>query len=384
MGILFVVATAVTVSASAARQATQIMDPQSGMEAIQGVPDVLPGTPIPVPEAPSDILWTASIAAAPITSPLFAGEYVVLSRQPGIIAAHRLSDGGFVWQKELQSAQQLAADATMVFVPSGEAIHALRLTDGAVAWTAPAGTLTAPLLVQGGWVIATSAGKLMALRAADGTAVWTIDAPPPQSDAAAISGDTLFVPSTDGIVRARSLETGANIWQHRLRGQPGEPVVAGDSVLVGASDKVLYKLSATTGDEKWSYPVRASIRGRVATDGERVFVTALDNMVRALDLESGALKWQIGLPYRPLTGPVVAGSTVFITGPGTDIEMRRALDGVSAGAIKFPARLAVPPGMRESEFGVAITAITGGLEESWQLLATRTVRALPAIAPPPK
>jgi outer membrane protein assembly factor BamB len=224
----------------------------------------------------------------------------------------------------------------------------------------------------------------MALRAADGTAVWTIDAPPPQSDAAAISGDTLFVPSTDGIVRARSLETGANIWQHRLRGQPGEPVVAGDSVLVGASDKVLYKLSATTGDEKWSYPVRASIRGRVATDGERVFVTALDNMVRALDLESGALKWQIGLPYRPLTGPVVAGSTVFITGPGTDVEMRRALDGVSAGAIKFPARLAVPPGMRESEFGVAITAITGGLEESWQLLATRTVRALPAIAPPPK
>ena len=91
-------------------------------------------------------------------------------------------------------------------------------------------------------------------------------------------------------------------------------------------------------------------------------------MVRALDLGSGALKWQIGLAYPALTGPVVAGSTVFITGPGTDIEMRRALDGVAAGTVKFPARLAVPPGMRESEFGVAIAAITGGLEESWQLL----------------
>ena len=99
-----------------------------------------------------------------------------------------------------------------------------RLSDGAVAWTAPAGTLTAPLLVQGGWVIAASSAKLVALRAADGTAVWTIDAPPPQREAAAISGDTLFVPSTDGVVRARSLETGANVWQHPLRGQPGEPV----------------------------------------------------------------------------------------------------------------------------------------------------------------
>ena len=369
--------------ADAAVAARQAADPQGGPEGVLGMPTVLPGTVLPLPEAPPDVLWTVPIAAGPATSPILAGEHVVISHLPGVIAAHRVSNGERIWQKDLVPEQRLVADATMLFVASGEAIHALRLTDGAVAWRAPAGTLTAPLLVKSGWVIASTATRLMALRAADGTALWTIDAPA-QREGAAISGETLFVPSSDGYIRARDLKSGNPIWQHRLGGQPGEPVVVGESLLVSGTDKALYKLSAATGEESWRFRVGASIRGPAASDGERVFVTALDNMIRALDLGNGALKWQVGLPFRPLTGPVVAGGTVFITSPGTDIKMLRTLNGTQAGNISFPAKLAITPGMQESEYGVAIVAITGGLEESWNLLITRPVRALPATAPPPK
>lgn len=360
--------------------AHQPADDQTGATVVEGMPAVLPGTPVAPPAAPSDILWTQSIAAAPATSPLFAGDYVIISHLPGVIAAHRVSDGSRVWQRDLNPEQRLVADATMLYVASGEAIHALRLTDGNDAWRAPSGTLTAPLLAQGGWVIAASAGKLLALRTADGTAVWTIEAPP-QREGAAISGDVLFVPSTDGLVRARDLKTGKEIWQRRLGGQPGEPLVAGESLIVGGADKAVYKLNAANGDVQWRYHVGASIRGRAATDGERVFVTALDNMVRAFDLGDGALKWQVGLPFRPLTGPVVAGNTIFITSPGTDIQMLRTLDGVAAGKVAFPAKLAVTPGMLESDYGVALAGITGGLEESWNLLITGPVRAVPATSP---
>ncbi|MBA3637982.1 MAG: PQQ-binding-like beta-propeller repeat protein [Acidobacteriota bacterium] len=373
----------VVLLADADVSARQAVTPQSGAEGILGVPEVLPGTALPPPEAPPDILWTVPIAAAPVTSPIMAGEHVLISHLPGVIAAHRVSSGERIWQKGLVPDQRLVADATMLFVASGEAIHALRLTDGAVAWRAPAGTLTAPLLVQGGWVIAATATRLMALRAADGTAVWTIDVPT-QRQGAAISGEMLFVPSDDGYIRARDLKSGNAIWQHRLGGQPGEPLVVGESLVVSGTDKALYKLSAATGEENWRYRVGASIRGPAASDGERVFVTALDNMIRALDLGNGSLKWQIGLPFRPLTGPVVAGGTVFITSPGTDIKMLRTLNGTQAGTVAFPAKLAITPGMQASEYGVAIVAITGGLEESWHLLITRPVRALPATAPPPK
>lgn len=350
---------------------------------IQGLPAVLPGTVLPPPEAPSDILWTTQIAAAPTTSPLMAGEQVLLSHLPGVIAAHRVSNGDQVWRKELVPEQPLAADDKLLFVAAGEAVRALRLVDGEEAWLAPTGTLTAPLLVKGGWVIAANATKLTALRAADGTAVWTIDAPA-QRERAAISGDTLFVPSNDGFIRARDLKSGRVIWEHRLRGQPGEPAVVGESLLLSGTDKALYKLSAANGEQSWRYPVGAGIRGPVASDGERVFVAALDNMIRALDLDNGSLQWQVGLKFRPLTGPVVAGGTIFITSPGTDVQMLRAVNGTPAGGVTFPAKLAIAPGMQESDYGVAIVAITGGLEESWNLLITRPVRAVPATAPRPK
>lgn len=374
MSVLLLGAAAVT-----ARQAT---DPQSGAEGVQGVPAVLPGTVLPAPEAPPDVLWTKQIAAAPARSPILAGQHIVVAYLPGVIVVHRASDGEQVWKTDLNPEQRLAADETMLFVASGEAVHALRLTDGAPAWRAPTGTLTAPLLVAGGWVIAANATKLIALRAADGTAVWTIDAPA-QREGAAISGETLFVPSNDGYVRARSLKSGTAIWEQRLGGQPGEPVVIGNDVLVSGTDKALYKLSVASGHVSWRNRVGASIRGPAATDGERVFIAALDNMIRAYDLGDGELKWQVGLPFRPLTGPVVAGGTVFITSPGTDIKMLRALNGTQAGNISFPAKLAITPDMRESEFGVAIAAVTGGLEESWNLLITRPVRALPVTAARP-
>lgn len=364
-------------------KARQSVDLQAGTSPVQGMPAVLPGTPLPIPEGPPDVLWSVPITAAPITSPLIAGEYVVLSHLPGIIAAHRAADGERVWQADLNPEQRLVADDTMLYVASGEAIHALRLTDGAVAWRAPAGTLTAPLLAQDGWVIAASGGRLMALRTSDGTAVWTIEAPP-QREAASIAGNVLFVPSTDGYIRARDLATGKAIWEERLGGAPGEPLVVGDRLYLGAADKALYCLSAGTGRQEWRFPVGASIRGRPAADGVRVFITALDNMVRAYDLGHGAQRWQFGLNFRPLTGPVVAGSTVFIVSPNNDVRMLRATDGSTAGVVGFPEKLAVAPAMRESDFGVAIAAVTGSLQESWNLLITRAVRALPATARPRK
>ena len=368
----------IVLGAATVLKAGQATDPQASV--IQGVPAVLPGTPVPPPEAPPDVLWTKPIAAAPVTSPLLTGEHVVIAHSPGVIVAHRVLDGELVWKSDLNPEQPLVADATTLFVASGEAIHALRLTDGTVAWRAPAGALTAPLLAKGGWVVAATAGKLTTLRASDGSTVWSADAPL-QREAAAISGNTLFVPSTDGYMRAFDLGTGKRIWEQPLAGQPAEPVVIGDRVLFGAADKAFYSLSATSGEQHWRFAVGASIRGRAASDGERVYFTALDNVLRAHDFRNGSQKWARGLRFRPLAGPVVAGGTIFVSGPNNEILMFRTLSGSPAGAVTFPAKLAVGPGMRESDYGVAVAAITGGLEESWNLLITRPVRAIPVTLP---
>lgn len=367
------------VAAPAARQAGVTQ-----MPAPLGPPDVLPGTPVPLPEAPPDIVWTVPIAAAPITSPLIASGHVLITHLPGIVAAHRAVDGERVWQTELSPEQPLAADGGNVFVVAGEAIHALRIIDGSVAWRAPTGTLTAPLLAKDGWVIASSGAKLKALRASDGTEVWTVEAPL-QREASGISGDVLFVPSVDGRLRAIDLPTGRTTWERRIGGAPGEPLIVGDDLFVGASDRRFYSLDAVTGEERWTVSrIGAAILGRPSSDGERVFFAAVDNMIRAHDLDNGAQKWHAGLNFRPLGGPVTAGGSLVVTGPGTEIRLLRTADGRPAGSVSLPAKLAIAPGFAASDHGVEIAAITGGLEESWSLSLTRPVRALPLSAPLPK
>lgn len=363
----------------AAQQAASSLITAQPRTPVFGPPKPLPGTMLPIPQPPPDILWSVNIAAAPVTSPIIAGPHVVVSYVPGIVAAHRVQDGQEVWQTPLHPEQPLVEDGGLLFAASGAAIHALRIADGTAAWPAVAtSALTAPLLAKDGWVIAATAGTLTARRASDGTEIWSVDAPL-QREAAAISGNILVVASVTGHVRALDLTTGAVKWSTRVGGIPGEPLVVGDEIFLGVSDRYFYCLDADDGEIQWRKQVGATIRGRASTDGERVFFSALDNMVRALDLGSGSQRWQAGLRFRPLTGPVAAGGTVFVSGPGPEVRMLRAKDGSLGGSVTFPGDLAIAPALSPGPLGGTIAAVTGGLEETWSLSLTRIVRVPPPI-----
>lgn len=341
-----------------------------------GMPETLPGTPVPRPEVPTTIAWTVSIAAAPLTSPIVTSSHVIVAHLPGTVASYRRDDGRELWRAALLPDQPLATDGTLVFVTAGEAIHALRIADGSVAWRAPSGILTAPLVVKDGWMIAATAGKLTARRSVDGSAVWSVDAGV-QRQAGAVSGDTLFVPQVDGRLVARQLADGATKWERRLAGSPVEPLVVGDALFFGANDKNFYCLNALSGDVDWQIRVGASIRGRAASDGHRVFFVAVDNLVRAVDRRSGALRWLKGVAFRPSMGPVAAGGSVLVAGPGVEVRMLTATDGATLGAISFPARITLGPGWFETGDLLVLAAVTGGLEESWKLSLTRPISLVP-------
>ena len=338
-----------------------------GLAAQDPVP---PLPPAASQELPAGIRWSVAIPAAPSSSPVIAGTHVFLATLPGLVTAYDLKDGREVWRETIAAERPLVASGEMVFVAAGEAVHALRQADGGVAWRRPTGTLTAPLMAKDGWVIAAAAQKLFALRASDGAVVWSIDSGP-QQNRGAIEGDTLFVPLANGFMRALDLASGALKWERRLGGAPAEPLVVGDRVYVGATDKYFYCLDATDGEVDWPIRVGASMRGRAATDGHRVFFTALDNLVRAVDRQDGAQRWQQGVPFRPFTGPVVASSSVLIAGPASEVQLLNPVNGTPAGKIAFPEALSLAPTIASLPDALVLAGVTGGLTESWKLwLAT--------------
>jgi outer membrane protein assembly factor BamB len=337
---------------------------------------------------PSEVRWSVAVSVRPVAPPAVGDAKILLALQSGVVVAYGLPDGAEAWRVAMLADQPIAVDGDRVFVAAGEAIHAFALENASVLWRAPAGTLTAPILAQDGWIVAASSRGLAAFRAEDGSKVWERETGV-QRGRATIEGDNLYVPLEDGRLLALDLGTGADRWVHRFAipktpdtgpHPPGlsEVLAYPDRVFVGAADGKFYCLKTADGAIDWRFHIGAVLRGRPIGEGNRIFATAMDNVVRAFDRRSGALLWHPTVPFRPTTGPVLLGSIVMVPGAASEI---RAFDtaGHPAGQIKLDDPLATPPAFAETPGGAVMAAVTGSLNAQWKLLLVEQSRALPVV-----
>lgn len=345
------------------------------------LPAIEPGVPAFLLQAPAATQWTVAIPAAPMHAPVVYSGRIFVTTLPGLLTAHDIRNGHELWRVSLIADQQIAVDEQHVYVAAGEEIQALDAATGATVWRAPTGTLTAPPVAQGGWLILSPARRTMALRAADGTVVWSRDNAV-QRDRGTLTGDMLIVPLRSGVVQALDLKTGATRWQRPVGGFPAESLVVGERIYVGATDKVFYCLALATGRVEWQIRVGAEIRGTAAADNDRIYYAALDNVVRAVDRISGTQRWQQGLQFRPLSGPRVVGGSVLLAGPVADIQLLDPKAGTDAGKMSFPDPLAISPAVGEFEGSVVVAGVIGGLNEAWKLILVSHRSSLPSFAAP--
>ena len=333
------------------------------------------------------------LAGPAAAAPIFGGDLLFVPLQSGVVAAHRIADGGEAWRRELRTTAPLAYDGGRLFVAAGDAIYALN-EDGSTAWHVETGALSAPILARDGWVVAMAAGDLMALRAADGSVVWRHPVGAARVRPS-VEGSSLYVPLEDGRVLALDLATGTRKWERPLKGAPTEVLPFADYVYVGAADKVFYCLDAAGGEIAWRQQVGAVLRGQPAADEARVFAVALDNLLRAFDRGNGALRWSPrGVPFRPTAGPVVMGHLVIVAGTTNEIRAFEALGGQPAGQLTLPEALSAVPAFSLSGESLRIAAVTGGLAQQWKLvlavsdppgpqpLALEPLTALPGLPVP--
>jgi outer membrane protein assembly factor BamB len=314
---------------------------------------------------------------------VIAGDTVLATLPPDHLAAFRIADGREIWRIELRPAQPIVAGDSHAYVTAGDVIHAVRLEDGVIAWRRPSGALAAPLLAHQGWIIASTADSLAALREADGSLVWQ-QASVGQTERATIDGNMLYVPYSDGRIVAFDLATGKPRWERKLGGAPSEILAAGGRLYVGAADRLFYCLDADKGDEAWRRRAGAVPRGRPAADARHVYLTGLDNVLRALDRGSGVERWQASLPFRPWAGPVLIGSVVLVPGPAPALSTFVAESGRPYTPIPFGAPLLDPPAFAATDQGPVAAAVTGGLTEEWTLSVleqSTTIPVLPLVPP---
>ena len=341
---------------------------------------------VPAPEAPkaptieSPILpttkrWSVAVSAKPSAMPVIGGDQIFIGLESGIVAAHRVSDGTETWRVELRTAQAVGFEGSRVFVAAGDAIHALNAATGSVAWVAPTGAVKVPMLAQDGWIIVASGSVVSALRAEDGMKIWSRDIGVPHARPT-IEGNNLYVPLENGHLRALELQTGNDRWTKSFTGAPSEVLAFSDRVYVGSADKVFYCLKADDAGHDWKSRAGAMLRGRPVAEGTRIFITSIDNLLRAYDGNDGALQWYRSLPFRP-AAPAVIGTAIVISGNSAELHVFEAATGKPAGQIKLEQSLVMAPAFGTSEGAPVMAALTGGINDEWKLVLTG-----PPVKPP--
>jgi outer membrane protein assembly factor BamB len=352
------------------------------------------------PNAPLGLFPAIGLWALPLNNllqatPAFKNDRGYFPIGDGQIAAYDVRNGTLLWIAPARAQFQPVLGQNLLFTIEPEAIVALHEETGVEAWrVAQTEQLAAPLVCHNGWLIATSAsGAVLAFRASDGTLIWRHDLDALVHTSPTVADDHVYVPMVDGRIIALQVETGDQIWEHRLGGSPNDIAATSDMVYAGSTDNHLYALRARDGLIAWRWSTGADVVGRPVVDKRLVYFASFDNVLRALDKNTGNLRWKRPLALRPTRGLVVMGDTLIASGLSASATVLSMKDGTIRGSMAAGEgeELAAPPHVvtgeglpivvlvsRDLNQGTMVRTVTRGLEPTVLPMAP-----LPNPAPPP-
>ena len=206
------------------------------------------------------------------------------------------------------AALALAPDGT-VYMPSGDGhLYALK-PDGTLKWASPqlgASLVNAPALAADGTVYVSADATLYALDPATGAQKWQ-DTPGNLIYAApSVAADgTVYIGTLDGNLYAVNPATGADSLKFNTTSNTTRTVFAGavlgGSLFVSALDSdqnvssdQVYAVNPVSGAQQWARPLQLTYASP-ALGAAGLIVPTADDLVRALDPNTGAVLWSSGV-----------------------------------------------------------------------------------------
>jgi len=300
----------------------------------------------PSPIVPVDIAWLLDLKQPASRLPAIDDDRIFIPLVDGTLLALNLDTGAQVWSRHRPVHGDLIVDNGILIATYEQLLIAFDAPSGRLLWThrLDQRRITTPTISNGWLVVTLRDTTLVAFRATDGQELWRQQLGLTATANPSISGGRLYIPlesDSGGAVRALDLSTGNYVWEQTLTGIPG-PILALDAIFVGATDNFFYRLRLDDGRVDWYVRTGGDIYGLPAIDEERVYVTSLDNIVRALDRENGAQRWRMPLQGRPESGPIRVENSLVLSGLAPNIQMFHTETGRPMGRLTADNELAMP------------------------------------------
>jgi len=154
---------------------------------------------------------------------------------------------------------------------------------------------------------------------------WALDTGPGILFSSPVIGDgSVFVGTTDGLLQARDVLTGALRWSHDVGDQlRGAPAVANGVVVIGGGlGGGITGLDAATGDPRWHVdtPDQATVYSQPAVVDGVAYVntgpSGVADSVYAIDVATGEVRWRTPAAVGIFNGPAVDATRVYVASAG--------------------------------------------------------------------
>lgn len=261
------------------------------------------------------------------------------------VVALGLDKGEVRWKQAAAATAGLALDAERVFVAESNVVRALALSDGTTRWSTPLpNPVEAPLTAEAGWVLAVgTGGRVSALNAASGVVVWTQPLNTTTTSPPVVAGASVLLAMDSELVVVLDITTGAILWQRGVGGRPSQPFVLDGRVYVGSTDNFLYCFDERDGTELWRWRTGGDVLRTPVVDETRVYFASLDNLLRAIDRRNGNLRWKAALTTRAVSGLLIVGDDIVVTGLAPEVRVYSALSGRPVDRITVQTELLAGP-----------------------------------------
>jgi outer membrane protein assembly factor BamB len=259
--------------------------------------------------------WVYSAPAAIETSPAVADGLAFAGDQSGTISAVRIANGALAWSAAaggiVTGSPAVDRGAGLVVAGSSNGtVSAYKEQTGKRAWrVTTAGAVTSSPLVYGGVVyVGAQNSRLYAISASTGQVRWSAALAGPATGSPALDPATSTVVIGDGSGAVTAFKAGATsastLWSAQVGGAvDNSPVIAQGRIFVGAANGTVYSLAESSGTIQWSKSVGPAVTGQMAYQGGHLYVGASDGSLTALSSGSGSTIWS-----DPLAGPVTGVS----------------------------------------------------------------------------
>ncbi len=264
--------------------------------------------------APLDPRWSIPFDSPPAAAAGFDASTAFVPLKGGQLVAVDLDSGAVRWRLDAATPFTPATGDGLVFAVTEATIEARDALTGATRWRTPLpGGAAVPLYWDTGWLLAsTPSGDLAAFRAADGQLVWRQALGSPLAAAPAPALDRLFLPLADNRLVSVLLATGETTWSRKLGARITGLLALDDQLVFGTTEKDVVSVNLTSGRERWTWRVGGDVSGLPAADEKRIYFAARDNVLRAVDRNSGNLRWSATLPSRPSGSPLPLPNQVLM------------------------------------------------------------------------